>query len=81
VSQLRITGGPVVAKIELDGTDISNAVRGLNLAMSVDSVPRVELDVLVLDASSHEVEGVAAYIPDATRELLLKLGWTAPPEE
>lgn len=81
MSQLRITGGPITSKIELDGNDISNAVQGLKLDMAGGCIPRVELDVIVLDATSHEIDGVIAYIPGEARELLLKLGWTPPPEE
>lgn len=69
------TGGTV----ELDGEDISNTVRGLDIQLRVGDIPKVTLDVVVVDLS-NETDGAAALIRPETRDLLVKLGWT-PPEE
>jgi len=81
VTALRITGGPhASASIEINGTDVSRAVRGLTLTMKVGRLPTVVLEVPVLQGLSAEAGEVDVRIPDETRELLLKLGWTAPEE-
>jgi hypothetical protein len=66
---------PSRREIRIDGFDISNAVSAVTLRADVRDVPILEL-TLPIDAT---VEGDAyVVIPKATRELLRRMGWTAP---
>lgn len=79
MSALRIiSASRTMATVELDGVDVSKAVCGLTMKMKAGHLPNVVLEVLVLDLSTESEAD--ARIPDETRELLLKLGWT-PPEQ
>lgn len=68
-------GGP--SSIALDGHDVADGVHGLTLTFAVSDVPRLSLDLHLAEdvAFSGEVQVV---IPDATAELLTRLGWTPP---
>lgn len=70
-------GGQV---IELDGVDISRSLIGLSLTIRAGDMPSAVLDV-VAEEIPTELDGVRAYLPDATKELLVRLGWTPPAEE
>lgn len=65
--------------VELDGHDISRALIGLSLNVDGSPVAQVRLDVIAEELPT-EAE-VRAYLPDATKELLVRLGWTPPAEE
>lgn len=69
------TGGTVM----LDGEDISDGVRGLTLEAAVGEVTRVTLDIPVV-VTSEAADNVEVFMPDQTRDLLIKLGWTPPSE-
>lgn len=77
-----VTKGPSGdgAVVRLDGTEIQNALRGLSLDMEVGEITTARLDVLVVDTTDFDGD-VSAHIPEAARELLIKLGWTPPPED
>jgi hypothetical protein len=70
-------GGQVV---EVDGVDISRALIGLSLNIRAGDMPSVVLDVIVEEVPT-QLDEVRAYLPDATKELLVRLGWTPPVEE
>jgi hypothetical protein len=74
------TGLPGGTAVRLDGQDIINAVRGLKLALGVGQLPELELDVVIRDAVELELQDVQVYLPNSTRELLVRLGWTPPDE-
>lgn len=74
------TGLPGGTQIELDGVDIANAVTGLSLRMGVDSLPEVTLGVMLHELDT-ELEHPRVNVPDTTRDLLVRLGWTPPAEE
>lgn len=65
--------------VELNGQDISRALKGLTVTLRADAVPSVTLNVLVEKMVSDFFEA-DLYIPQATRDLLAQFGWT-PPEE
>ncbi|MFJ3037721.1 hypothetical protein [Streptomyces tendae] len=65
--------------VELDGHDISNALRGLSLNLDSSPVAEARLDVIAEDVSTHAE--VLVCLPDATKDLLVRLGWTPPAEE
>lgn len=70
-------GGHVV---ELDGVDVSRALLGLTLTVRAGDMPSVALDVIAEEIPTELAE-VRVYLPDATKELLVRLGWTPPAEE
>jgi hypothetical protein len=74
------TGLPGGTQIELDGADIASLVTGLSLRIGVDSLPEVTLGV-VLHELDTELENPRVVVPDKTRALLVRLGWTPPAEE
>ncbi|GHH30229.1 hypothetical protein [Streptomyces rubradiris] len=65
--------------VELDGHDISRALVGLSLKLDSSPLAEARLDVIAeelpIEAQVHVV------LPDATKELLVRLGWTPPAEE
>lgn len=66
--------------IEFDGVDISRALIGLTLNIRAGDMPTAVLDV-VAEELPTQLDEVRAYLPDATKELLVRLGWTPPAEE
>lgn len=72
------TTGPTSAQVLIDGHDIAHGVTGLTLTMGVAQVPTVTLDLAILDATEIQDVQARVLIPDATRDLLTHLGWTAP---
>lgn len=77
--KLRISSDGIVGNVQLDGQDVSHALAGLKLRMAAGELPQATLDVLVHDLST-EVEA-RVVIPQETRDLLVRLGWTPPAEE
>lgn len=74
------TGLPGGTQVELDGVDVASLVTGLSLQIGVDELPRVTLGV-VLHELDTELENPRIVVPDKTRDLLVRLGWTPPAEE
>jgi len=66
--------------VELDGVDISRALIGLSLTVRAGDMPSVVLDVIAEEVPT-QLDEVRAYLPDATKDLLVRLGWTPPTEE
>ncbi|MFF4834096.1 hypothetical protein [Streptomyces sp. NPDC001315] len=66
--------------VELDGHDIARSLIGLDLRVDSEPMARVTLDILAEELPG-EIGQVHAYLPDATKELLVRLGWTPPAEE
>jgi hypothetical protein len=66
--------------VELDGHDIARALVGVTVQLTGDPVATATLDV-VAEELPAEFGEVKAYLPDATRDLLVRLGWTPPAEE
>lgn len=73
-----ISGDPItVQRVELDGEDVSDAVRALSVEMSSTDMPVVMIAPMVQDLSVELAEP-QIYISPAARHLLIKLGWTPP---
>lgn len=70
-------GGQVV---ELDGVDVSRALLGLTLRLRAGDMPTAVLDVIAEEIPTELAE-VRACLPEATKDLLIRLGWTPPVEE
>lgn len=66
--------------VELDGVDISRSLIGLSLNIRAGEMPAAVLDVIAEELPT-QLDEVRAYLPDATKELLVRLGWTPPAEE
>lgn len=63
----------------LDGFDISSAVVGYTIRHSVGAVPQVELDLAVFEVDAgFEGQRMGVLISNATRDLLIRCGWTPP---
>jgi phage protein D len=74
------TGLPGGTQVELDGVDIAGAVTGVSLRIALTDRPTAVLDV-VLHELDTELERPRVTVPDKTRDLLVRLGWTPPAEE
>lgn len=64
-------------EIELDGQRVEHGVRGLTVRGRVGQVPEVTLDLLLIDGTFIDGEAHVT-IPEATRQVLITLGWTPP---
>lgn len=80
--KLTLSAGQYDAKVDLDGQDISRALRGVTIRCAANERPSVDLD-LKLDAI--EVTRLAVRDPeillslsDDVRDALIALGWTPP---
>lgn len=82
MSKLEITGTglPGGTVIRLDGHDITQVMRELTLNVGAGVVPSLDLTIPVFEGMRLGLEEVQVYLPDETRELLVRIGWT-PPEE
>lgn len=69
------------AEILLNGQDIASALTDLTLTMGVGKVPTATLDLLLIDTTQIQDAETRILIPDATRDLLVTLGWTPPGEK
>jgi hypothetical protein len=77
---LRINGPGHTSRVQLDGEDISSALTGMRLHLAAGSVPTATLELALWEAPT-ELDAVRVMVPDETRELLVRLGWTPPAEE
>lgn len=66
--------------VQLNGLDIGGSLTGLTLRLNAGDVPTAVLDLSIVGLSA-EAADARLYIADETRELLLRFGWTAPPDD
>lgn len=67
-----------VAEILINGTEFAKSITGLTLKAGVGLVPQLDLSLLLYEI---EVDGdVRITVPSDSRDKLLALGWTPPPE-
>jgi hypothetical protein len=64
----------------IDGVDIAHGIAGLSLRMSVGDVPRVALDLDLIDVTELGSIEAEVMLTPAAHKALVALGWT-PPEE
>lgn len=64
---------------ELDGEDVSTAVRSVTFTADVNDVPQVTLELVVVEIDAH-TDDARIHVGEESALLLKKLGWT-PPEE
>ena len=67
-------------RVELDGIDIANSILGLTVTITAGEMPAATLN-LVLDEIPTDTDEVRVRLPQETRDLLVRLGWTPPAEE
>lgn len=67
-------------RVEVDGYDVSRALLGMTLEINAGDMPTATLRV-VAEEIPTELDEMRAYLPDATKALLVRLGWTPPAEE
>lgn len=73
---LRPGGSP--SQVMVDGTDLANGCRAIDVHTEFDGHPMLTLHLLLPEIT---VDGeVRLWIPAATREALVALGWTPPPD-
>jgi hypothetical protein len=66
-------------KVKLNGEEIQNCLQNLTIrGDGRDMTYHVELDVLVIEGMTFHAQWANVQIPDKTRDLLIKLGWTPP---
>ncbi|MFD0885755.1 hypothetical protein ACFQ08_14485 [Streptosporangium algeriense] len=78
--KLSITGMPhrTDYRLELDGHNIARGLRRAVLDLDPSGVPTLELEIRVHELERLDVEEVQVLLPEATRDLLTRLGWTPP---
>lgn len=66
--------------VQLGGHDLTQGVTGVKLEIAAGEFPRLVLDLsaLLIDVTADGQVGVV--IPDATAEVLTRLGWSPPPQ-
>lgn len=65
------------SKVLVDGHDVSGGVRSLALRCVGGEITTMTLELVLHDMTPVDGE-VEILIPDATRDLLVMLGWTPP---
>lgn len=81
---IQITPGVPVADshVVIDGHDISTAVRRVTVDMDcADAVPEVRLSLAFVEVTSFAAAEAEVILDEPTREALIALGWTPPPED
>lgn len=71
---------PGAGHVELDGHDITDAIRGTAITMDAAGPPLVTLRLNVVELDGIDSKDAQVFITDDTREALIKLGWTPPGE-
>lgn len=66
--------------VDLDGQDVACALTGISLRIDGGPVVTAVLDV-VADEIPNDLGEVRVHLPEKTRDLLVRLGWTPPAEE
>lgn len=72
---------PSIAKIEIDGVDISNAIRSFTLTHGYGQHPVLELELALIDVTTLDAPEAEYLLTSATRDALLAMGWTPPAAE
>ena len=81
MSTFRLAGRPPRDYvIEIDGHDITKAVREVTFSVGVDRLPVATIDLLVLSDGAIASSDTTVVIPDDTADALVAMGWM-PPEE
>lgn len=66
--------------VQLDGHDITQGITGVTLEISQGLYPRLVLDLSALEVDVTADGQIGVVIPEATAEVLCRLGWAPPPQ-
>jgi hypothetical protein len=79
-AQFKVSGTPGTSscKVLLNGEEIQNSIRGLTIKGEAGGVFGVELDLTLIDDLGFDTPDANVFLPDHTRHLLIRLGWTPP---
>jgi hypothetical protein len=77
---MRIVSSGHLARIDLDGQRIDDAVTAITVDMHSRELPQVQLDLVTPDLDMA-LGRVHVRIDDTTKDLLIALGWTPPADE
>ncbi|MFE7099762.1 hypothetical protein [Streptomyces erythrochromogenes] len=72
----RLALHPSGGTVEIDGQDVSHAVRSIELTQTVGSPPQFTIDLNVHEVEMHGVADIR--LPHEVQDLLVALGWTPP---
>lgn len=75
--ELRLTSNGARHSVHLDGVDIGGALTGLTVRIDAGDGPLAVLDVRASELSA-DLGDAHLHLPDATRDLLIRFGWTPP---
>jgi hypothetical protein len=64
--------------VEVDGTDLADALRGIKVSAEPGSPAQVTLNLGVIELHSLDLEQAEIIVPGEVREALIVLGWTPP---
>ncbi|WP_433520124.1 hypothetical protein ACQP2T_63330 (plasmid) [Nonomuraea sp. CA-143628] len=80
--KLSISGPPFSPNVDLDGHNLSPALRALTIHLEAGSLPKVEAELAIheIDVTHLDVKdsGVVIFMSDAVQQALIDLGWTPP---
>lgn len=76
--QVKITTDGPRGTVEVDGVDISHAVRGAQVSIEAGSLPTVTLDVRIFRVGELGLENSYIEVPDDVADLMKAIGWTPP---
>lgn len=69
------------ARVEVNGHDVSSAVRTVDLRFEAGNVPQVDLELAVVEVQEFASEEAELLIPSDVHDALVALGWTPPPDK
>lgn len=72
---LRLAAGH--GTVELDGVDVSRAIRGVRIDATATELPQVTLDLAVFEIEV-DAENSRVHVSDEAAALLVELGWQRP---
>jgi hypothetical protein len=76
-----MSGGPLRYSLKIGGHEMAAAVRSVTVHAdggTRNELPRVELDLVVLNLDRVDLSEAEITLTAATREALIHLGWTPP---
>lgn len=76
--ELTVSPSGLSDRVLVDGTDLADACRGYTLRATVNEVPQLTLELDVVDQAAAVSGEAVVDVSDATRQLLVELGWTPP---
>lgn len=70
--------GPYHHQVLIDGANIAHTLAGLTIEMRSCEIPRLELDVQLVDVTQVGSVEADVVLGTGVAEVLTKLGWTPP---